>query len=495
AGLAAEVSAQGFDNFGLADNGKTSLPHPFKVDPAVGAVVIGLDRYTIVVSNVGDRLSTDIEFGRRGGLHTLLVMSGCTTYEEKAAIADEHQRPDYYVEDVDVLNALAKRIAEQHKMAEEEAAKKRQMELEMEERRRAVLEQAAKEQHDDVVRQADADERRMRQKAAQQERRIAGTMKAPAKAAVPEEAAAFVQRTADDRKAAKQREMPHDVDTSLEPARPATPAPSVSKPARATKPSGAKKRKQQKSSKDDLDDGGGAPINAPSAAKKQRVATESDPDKRATESDPVKRATATTKSASVDAAMEDEHASDSVGFSEAKAIQPQKPRKGKKKNMMKELAAQEKQRRKEAARKEKLEKYALAVKKKQDELAAKRAKAAAKPVVQSRPTHGDDTSVIAKPKAKSSKTAQPAAEKQQSAPQPIALGEGASSDDEPSGLSLFDRMAQKMRQQILAKEGGAAKAPAPPKHVPAKPTPSPNDAPPKRSILSSIFSVPLLKKP
>ncbi|KAF0728072.1 hypothetical protein AaE_009473 [Aphanomyces astaci] len=56
---------------------------------------------------VGDRLSTDIEFGRRGGLYTLLVMTGCTSYEEKAAIADEFQRPDFFVEDVNVLNLLA----------------------------------------------------------------------------------------------------------------------------------------------------------------------------------------------------------------------------------------------------------------------------------------------------------------------------------------------------------------------------------------------------
>ncbi|RHY70935.1 hypothetical protein DYB34_001494 [Aphanomyces astaci] len=157
AGLATEVSAQGFENFGLQDNGKTSLPHPFQVDPSVGAVVIGLDRdptyptdgailpgggacvaalqtavgrepdaiigkpnqallQTILSTHsldpsrtcmVGDRLSTDIEFGRRGGLYTLLVMTGCTSYEEKAAIADEFQRPDFFVEDVNVLNLLA----------------------------------------------------------------------------------------------------------------------------------------------------------------------------------------------------------------------------------------------------------------------------------------------------------------------------------------------------------------------------------------------------
>ncbi|CAK4728645.1 unnamed protein product [Aphanomyces euteiches] len=155
-GLAAEVSAQGFENFGLVHNGKTTLPHPFVVDPNIGAVVIGLDRdptyptdgailpgggscvaalatavgrqpdaiigkpnqallQTILSTHglnpartcmVGDRLSTDIEFGRRGGLQTLLVMSGTTTYDDKASITDEYQRPDFFVEDVNVLNGL-----------------------------------------------------------------------------------------------------------------------------------------------------------------------------------------------------------------------------------------------------------------------------------------------------------------------------------------------------------------------------------------------------
>ncbi|KAF0688091.1 Aste57867_20252 [Aphanomyces stellatus] len=186
AGLATEVSAQGFENFGLEDNGKTTLPHPFVVDPTVGAVVIGLDRaisyyklsyaavcilqnpgckfyatnndptyptdgailpgggscvaalatavgrepdaivgkpnqallQTILTTHglnptrtcmVGDRLSTDIEFGRRGGLRTLLVMSGTTSSDDVAKITDDHQRPDFFAEDINVLNALAQK--------------------------------------------------------------------------------------------------------------------------------------------------------------------------------------------------------------------------------------------------------------------------------------------------------------------------------------------------------------------------------------------------
>ncbi|EQC32560.1 hypothetical protein SDRG_09879 [Saprolegnia diclina VS20] len=186
AGLAAEVSAQGFENFGLEHNGKTEVPTPFAVDPAVGAVVIGLDRaisyyklsyaavsiltnpgckffatntdptfpvdgavlpgggtcvaalatavgrapdavigkpsqallQTILSTHnldpartcmVGDRLNTDIEFGRLGGLRTLLVLTGVTAPSEIEYIENEAQRPDFFVESIDVLNQLAKK--------------------------------------------------------------------------------------------------------------------------------------------------------------------------------------------------------------------------------------------------------------------------------------------------------------------------------------------------------------------------------------------------
>ncbi|TMW60887.1 hypothetical protein Poli38472_000929 [Pythium oligandrum] len=53
---------------------------------------------------VGDRLSTDIEFGRRGGLHTLLVLSGITQEHELSKIKEPMQVPDFYIDSVDVLN-------------------------------------------------------------------------------------------------------------------------------------------------------------------------------------------------------------------------------------------------------------------------------------------------------------------------------------------------------------------------------------------------------
>ncbi|OQS02091.1 4-nitrophenylphosphatase [Thraustotheca clavata] len=185
AGLAAEVTAQGFENLGLEHNGITEVPQPFTVDPQIGAVVIGLDRaisyyklsyaavsilnnpgckfyatntdatfpvdgailpgggscvaalatavgrqpdavigkpsqvllQTILSTHnldpartcmVGDRLNTDIEFGRLGGLKTLLVLTGITTQEEMEAIDNDDQRPDFYVESIDAINQLAK---------------------------------------------------------------------------------------------------------------------------------------------------------------------------------------------------------------------------------------------------------------------------------------------------------------------------------------------------------------------------------------------------
>ncbi|TMW60886.1 hypothetical protein Poli38472_000928 [Pythium oligandrum] len=53
---------------------------------------------------VGDRLSTDIEFGRRGGVNTLLVLSGVTQESEIPHISDPAQIPDYYVDSVDAIN-------------------------------------------------------------------------------------------------------------------------------------------------------------------------------------------------------------------------------------------------------------------------------------------------------------------------------------------------------------------------------------------------------
>jgi ribonucleotide monophosphatase NagD (HAD superfamily) len=55
---------------------------------------------------VGDRLTTDIEFGRRGGLQTLLVLTGVTHEHELASLNDPMQVPDVYVDSVNDLNTL-----------------------------------------------------------------------------------------------------------------------------------------------------------------------------------------------------------------------------------------------------------------------------------------------------------------------------------------------------------------------------------------------------
>lgn len=47
-----------------------------------------------------------MQFGRVGGLQTLLVLTGVTAEKELAHIADPNQVPDHYVDSVDVVNQL-----------------------------------------------------------------------------------------------------------------------------------------------------------------------------------------------------------------------------------------------------------------------------------------------------------------------------------------------------------------------------------------------------
>ncbi|TDH64993.1 uncharacterized protein CCR75_000215 [Bremia lactucae] len=55
---------------------------------------------------VGDRLSTDIEFGNAGGLNTLLVLTGITHESELNNIDNILHVPDHYIASVDVINQL-----------------------------------------------------------------------------------------------------------------------------------------------------------------------------------------------------------------------------------------------------------------------------------------------------------------------------------------------------------------------------------------------------
>lgn len=55
---------------------------------------------------VGDRLNTDIEFGKNGGFQTLLVLSGCHGLQDVEK-APRHLRPDFIANQLgDLLNCL-----------------------------------------------------------------------------------------------------------------------------------------------------------------------------------------------------------------------------------------------------------------------------------------------------------------------------------------------------------------------------------------------------
>jgi ribonucleotide monophosphatase NagD (HAD superfamily) len=62
---------------------------------------------------VGDRLSTDIEFGKRGGLHTLLVLSGVTQESDLTTIENPTQIPDFVVDSVDAINEFYRETTEE----------------------------------------------------------------------------------------------------------------------------------------------------------------------------------------------------------------------------------------------------------------------------------------------------------------------------------------------------------------------------------------------
>eukprot|EP01051_Picozoa_sp_SAG22_P015924 SAG22_NODE_2156_length_2919_cov_1.605674_3_plen_87_part_00 len=69
---------------------------------------MGLERARVCM--VGDRLDTDIRFGKENGLRTVLVMSGVTTPEQLAALeepaADAKATtavPEYYTDSIATL--------------------------------------------------------------------------------------------------------------------------------------------------------------------------------------------------------------------------------------------------------------------------------------------------------------------------------------------------------------------------------------------------------
>ncbi|RQM12223.1 hypothetical protein KXD40_002117 [Peronospora effusa] len=156
AGLQTELELEGYQVSGMEHSDIKGLPHVPDIDMDTKAVVCGLDRdstfptdgaiipgggslvrmlecaigyppeaicgkpsqdllQTIIATYkldpsrtcmVGDRLSTDIEFGNAGGLQTLLVLTGITQESDLSKIDNAFHVPDHYVDSVDVINQL-----------------------------------------------------------------------------------------------------------------------------------------------------------------------------------------------------------------------------------------------------------------------------------------------------------------------------------------------------------------------------------------------------
>ncbi|RQM23147.1 hypothetical protein B5M09_004572 [Aphanomyces astaci] len=553
AGLATEVSAQGFENFGLQDNGKTTLPHPFQVDPSVGAVVIGLDRdptyptdgailpgggacVAALQTAVGREPDAIIGKPNQALLQTILSTHSldpsrtCMELEchmervaldfkcielqhsldehrrrhrrrvvGRAAIAlaesldrtlveqrklerDERERLRSEREHAAEVARLARQEArdkevqqmaeEKHKMEEAEAAKKRQKQ---QEKLRVAKELAAKQQHDDAaLRRVEADDRRQRQlekAAAQVEREVAATQQA----AEDER----MKRKADEKRAEVQRKAAPS--KAADQATTTTPDTSIS----TTQSKPAKKRKKLQVATDDEAAPLERPISVVKKQKKQNIAA------AGSSKDDMQVKNGVARLEHVEPPAKD----DVDGMSDAG---PQKKKK-KKAGMMKQLAAQELQRKKDAARKLKADQKAAAKQHKADAKVLKKdqlpikkkstKKPSKKPTTDQPPLDSseDDAAMaplVVQPTKPAKQHWEPADD---------------SSDDEAAGLSLFDRMAQKMRQQILAKDNSttpplSSQMPKPARQPPPPPSVA-ADATPKRSILSTIFSLPQLKKP
>lgn len=70
-------------------------PSPYLIDYIIAQC--GIDRKKICM--VGDRLDTDMQFGKSNGLGTVLTLSGVTT-QDQMVVADDSCRPDYFVNSI-----------------------------------------------------------------------------------------------------------------------------------------------------------------------------------------------------------------------------------------------------------------------------------------------------------------------------------------------------------------------------------------------------------